>query len=62
MIKAENLVKSYQAGSAGVKALNGVNLEVGKGKFLTIMGPSGSGKSTLLHVLGGIDCPGSGRI
>ncbi len=62
MIKAENLIKIYKVGDAEVHALRGVNLEVGKGEFVSIVGASGSGKSTLLHILGGLDKPTEGSV
>ncbi len=62
ILKAKELCKNYQTGKHYVSALKGLNLEIGKGEFLGIMGPSGSGKSTLLHLLGGLDKPSSGNI
>lgn len=62
ILKAENLKKYYPLGNTVVKALDGVNLSVEKGEFLSIVGKSGSGKSTLLHMLGGLDNPTSGRV
>src|SRR3990172_2279973 len=47
---------------AEVKALNGVNLEVARGEWVSVMGPSGSGKTTLLNILGGLDQPSSGSL
>jgi len=60
MIELKNVFKTYQMGSAAVKALNGVSLKISPGEFIAIMGSSGSGKSTLMHVLGLLDRPDSG--
>ncbi len=48
-------------GDQDVRALNGINLEIASGEYVSIMGPSGSGKTTLLNVLGLLDRPDSGR-
>jgi putative ABC transport system ATP-binding protein len=60
--RAEDLVRRYGAGAAGVTALDGVTLEIPAGSFTAVMGPSGSGKSTLLHCMAGLDKPDSGRV
>ena len=62
MLAAENLHKSYRRHAMEVRVLNGLNLEVQTGEFLSIVGASGSGKSTLLHLLGTLDAPDSGKI
>ena len=49
-------------GAAEVHALRGVDLEVGAGEFIVLLGPSGSGKSTLLNILGGLDVPTAGEV
>jgi len=61
IIKLENIKKQYIIGEESFMALKGVDLEVNKGEFVTIMGPSGSGKSTLLQILGCLDNASSGK-
>ena len=56
------LHKAYTQGDDVEQVLNGVSLEVGAGRFVSVMGPSGSGKSTLLHLLGGLDMPDCGEV
>ena len=62
MIVAENLFKTYRRHANMVRVLNGLDLEVHTGEFLSIVGASGSGKSTLLHLLGTLDKPDQGTI
>src|SRR5439155_25889463 len=62
MLVANNLFKTYRRNANVVKVLQGVNLEVREGEFLSIVGASGSGKSTLMHLLGTLDRPDSGTI
>ena len=60
IIKTKNLTIEYEAGSQVVKALNGIDLSVEKGEFISIMGPSGSGKTTLMNIIGCLDSPTNG--
>jgi putative ABC transport system ATP-binding protein len=62
VIKANNVIKTYQMGETTVTALNGVSLNVNKGEIIMILGPSGSGKSTLLHIMGALDHPTQGEV
>ncbi|MDE5699725.1 MAG: ABC transporter ATP-binding protein [Lachnospiraceae bacterium] len=62
ILKTTNLKKYYGKGETLVKALDGVDLEIERGKFTAIIGTSGSGKSTLLNMLGGLDTPSEGSI
>lgn len=62
IIKVRNLYKTYRAGDVDVHALQGANMEVKKGEFLSIVGASGSGKSTLFNILGALTPPTSGSV
>ncbi|MHA1576560.1 MAG: ATP-binding cassette domain-containing protein [Candidatus Thorarchaeota archaeon] len=61
-IVVRDLMKVYRRGIKEVIALRGIDFEVGRGEFLSIVGPSGSGKSTLLKMLGALDKPTAGAI
>ncbi|HWK54182.1 MAG TPA: ABC transporter ATP-binding protein [Hyphomicrobiales bacterium] len=60
IIETENLMKLYRTDEVETTALDGIDLSVQEGEFVSIMGPSGCGKSTLLHLLGLIDTPSGG--
>jgi len=62
MIESRGLTKIYQVGGTKIRAVDGLDLKIAKGEFLSIMGPSGSGKTTLLHLIGCLDTPTSGSI
>jgi putative ABC transport system ATP-binding protein len=61
VLALRGVTKSYGEGDARVQVLHGLDLEVGTGEFVAIMGPSGSGKSTLLNILGCLDRPTGGE-
>jgi len=61
LIETRELTKIYGDGQ-GVRALDGVDIKIGQGEMLAVMGPSGSGKSTLLNMVGGLDLPTSGQV
>jgi putative ABC transport system ATP-binding protein len=56
------LTKIYRTGDVEVQALRGVDLDLGEGELVVMLGPSGSGKSTLLNILGGLDTPTNGSV
>src|SRR4030042_674059 len=62
LIEIKDLSKTYESGEEHVPALVGVDLNIEKGEFISVMGPSGSGKSTLLSILGGLNHPTQGEV
>ena len=62
MIELSGISKVYRTEEIETQALENVNLNVGKGEFLSIMGPSGCGKSTLLNIMGLLDSPTEGTL
>jgi macrolide transport system ATP-binding/permease protein len=60
LIELRGISRIYQMGDTEVRALDGVDLEIGEGEFIAIVGPSGSGKSTLMYLLGCLDRPSAG--
>lgn len=62
MLHLEKITKVYRKIDNEVRALDGVNLDIEQGEFLTLVGPSGSGKTTFLNILGCLDTPTDGRV
>ena len=62
IVRVTNVTKTFKLGKVDVEALKGVDLQISKGDYISIMGPSGSGKSTLFNMIGGLDKPSSGKV
>lgn len=62
VIELRNLLRYYTMGDETVKALDGVDLDIGRGEYVSIVGPSGSGKTTLFNLIGGLDKPTQGNV
>ncbi len=62
VIELKGLKRLYTVGGEGVKALDGVDLEIGRGEYVSLVGPSGSGKTTLFNMIGGLDRPTGGSV
>lgn len=62
LVRLEDVEKVFRRGSEDIHVLRNLDLEIGKGEFLALMGPSGSGKSTLLNLIGGLDRPTRGAV
>ncbi|HZJ15997.1 MAG TPA: ATP-binding cassette domain-containing protein, partial [Chthoniobacteraceae bacterium] len=60
LLELEGVTKTYGSGEAEVRALDGIDLRIGCGEFVAVMGPSGSGKSTCMNILGCLDTPTAG--
>jgi putative ABC transport system ATP-binding protein len=61
-VRVRNVVKRYEMGEVVVEALRGINMEIQRGEYISIVGPSGSGKTTLFNMIGGLDKPTEGRV
>ncbi len=62
ILETTNVTKTYGMNGVTVEAVRGIDLKVGKGEFIAIVGPSGSGKSSLLHLLGAMDRATGGQV
>ena len=62
IVRVTDVTKVFKLGKIDVQALKGVDLEIVKGDYISIMGPSGSGKSTLFNMIGGLDKPTTGKV
>lgn len=62
LIRLESVTKTYTMGQEKIFALKNVELDIGEGEFIAVVGPSGSGKSTLANIIGGLDTPDFGAV
>ncbi len=62
IIQMEGLAREYEMGGSKINALDGVDLEIERGEYVSIVGPSGSGKTTLFNMIGGLDRPTRGVV
>lgn len=61
-VKTVGVIKEFQMGGSILRALKGIDVEIKRGEYISIMGPSGSGKSTLFNMIGALDRPSSGSV
>lgn len=62
IIELEDLTRHYEMGGVIIRAIDGVDLQIGRGEYLSLVGPSGSGKTTLFNMIGGLDRPSQGKV
>ncbi len=61
-VKTEGVIKEYQMGKNVLQALKGIDIEIERGEYISLMGPSGSGKTTLFNMIGALDRPTAGKV
>lgn len=62
VIETENLARHYYLGGVVIKALDGIDVKIDRGEYVSVVGPSGSGKTTLFNLIGGLDRPTRGKV
>ncbi len=62
VVRSKDVTKVFTMGRVSVEALRGINIQIKRGEYISIMGPSGSGKSTLFNMIGGLDKPTEGKV
>ncbi len=62
VVRSKDVKKVFTMGKISLEALKGINIEIKRGEYISIMGPSGSGKSTLFNMIGGLDKPTEGKV
>ncbi len=62
IVSVRGVTREYRVGGDTIRALNGIDLDIYAGEYLSIVGPSGSGKSTLFNMVGGLDMPTAGNV
>src|ERR1051325_6564392 len=62
IVRVRGIKRTYEVGGQPVYALRGIDLDIKRGEYISIMGPSGSGKSTLFNMIGGLDKPTEGTV
>lgn len=62
VVRTKDVIKEFTMGGQTLQALKGIQLDIYRGEYISIMGPSGSGKSTLFNMIGGLDKPSSGTV
>jgi len=62
IVRTKDLTKEFYLGGTVLRALDGIELDIRRGEYVSIMGPSGSGKSTLFNMIGGLDKPTAGTV
>jgi putative ABC transport system ATP-binding protein len=62
IVRTKSVIKEYTMGGQTLRALKGVDLDIRRGEYISLMGPSGSGKSTLFNMIGGLDKPTTGNV